>query len=475
MMSHRPPAGEDPDRHLARRFSRAVKEDGVLESGDTIVVALSGGVDSSVLLHLLRFSDQLPPIQLQAAHFDHRMRPGSEGEALWVKGLCRAWRVPLHTGISDEVPGSEEEARDLRYSFLVEVREREKASWVLTAHQADDQAETVLFRIFRGTGLRGLAGIPKQRTPGFYRPLLGFSRHELLTYARRMKVRFLEDPSNRSLVAARNRIRNQVLPELEAGPAPRIRESLRRLARLAEENEAAWESLLPGLLDGVHTEEGGQVFVVRSGLLAYDPALQTRLMREILTRSGVELDEVGTRGLMEFTRTGASGRAFSLPGGARFVRDFERFRLEVPGVQESAGELGVGAKRERSGTLLISGPETGSGAVCLGGKSFRIEWGASEPSGCGQVLAIPISDAVFPLTFRGWVAGDRIKLDYGTKKLKKLFGEAKVPQEDREKIPVLVDAEGNVLWVAGFASSALVKPRDGSGVLFLGIRNVDWN
>ncbi|MFH1765094.1 MAG: tRNA lysidine(34) synthetase TilS [Gemmatimonadota bacterium] len=425
------------------------------------MVALSGGVDSLVLLHLLRFARSLPSFQIVAAHFDHRMRPNSGEDRLWVTGLCRAWNVPLHTTEADPPPASEEEARERRYGFLTEVKGREDAKWILTGHHGDDQAETVLFRVIRGTGLRGLAGIPSTRAPGVYRPLLPFSRDELLDYARSRGVRFLQDPTNRELTYPRNFLRHLILPQLQDGPAPRAKEALRRLARLARENEDAWESLLPRLLESVLEEDNGAFFIVRGGLLAYHPAVQTRLLREIFRRSGVELDEAGTRAAVEFTRSGASGRFLTLPGRVRLTRDFDRFRL---GEAERSGE---------DKPLIVSEPTAGSGEVTIGGRCFRVVWGAQEPKGCRAMVEIPLSGVDFPLMLRGWKPGDRIHLSYGTKKLKKLFSEARTPVYMRSRTPVLLDGSGRVLWVARIASSTFVQDRKGSAALFLGIRNVD--
>jgi tRNA(Ile)-lysidine synthase len=453
------PSGRGFD--LVARFAKNLKGDGTLAPGDRLVVALSGGVDSVVLLHLLRFTRGLPPFEIIAAHFDHRMRPKSEEDLLWVTGLCRAWGVPLRKGEADSPPTSEEAARDGRYDFLLSVMRQEEASWILTGHQGDDQAETVLFRVLRGTGLRGLAGIPRERGPGVYRPLLPFDRDELLEYASRERITFLQDPSNRDLAYPRNFLRHQILPQLQAGPAPRVKKSLRRLARLARENEDAWESLFPRLLDGVVAEEDGDLFIVRSGLQAYHPAVQTRLLREILRRSGIELDEAGTRAVVEFTRTGASGRSLSLPGDVRLTRDFDRFRL---------GEM------ERSGEgkpLVLSGLTVGSGKITIGGRCFLAVWGPDKPEECKSTVEIPLSGLEFPLLLRGWEPGDRIHLSYGTKKLKKLFAEARTPVDQRGRTPVLQDGSGRVLWVAGFASSTFVQLRKGSETFFLGIRNVD--
>jgi tRNA(Ile)-lysidine synthetase-like protein len=348
-----------------------------------------------------------------------------------------------------------------------------------------------------------------------------------------MKIPFRTDPTNRDLTIPRNYLRHRIIPQLQSGPAPKIRESLVRLAALAGENEMAWESLLPGFLDGVLKEDKGSVFIVRSDLLAYHPAVQTRLLREVLRRQGIEPDEAGTRVLLEFTRTGVSGRSLSLPGGWFLVREFDRFFL--------TDSLGAGSGE----SLIISGPEEGREGIVLGDKGFEIRWGRKgsggaeargaktsrattgavkdspantggaktsrattgavkgSPANTGgskadgtttgradtggantgsgistwggeETLEAPVSAFRFPLTVRGWTAGDRIELGYGTKKLKKLFSEAKVPLSERKRVPVLSDAEGRILWVAGVALSSTLQDHIGSGDLFfLGIRDVD--
>jgi tRNA(Ile)-lysidine synthase len=287
---------------------------------------------------------------------------------------------------------------------------------------------------------------------------LPFSRKELEAYAEEQNLRSLSDPSNRDLSHPRNFLRHTVLPMLEDGPFPKARESLHRLARLAQENEDAWEGVMPGLLERILGEDEVGEFVVRTALLAYHPALQSRLLREVLLRAGIQLDEAGTRAALEFTRTGVSGGGLSLPGGSRFVRDFDRFRI---GPAESSGE---------NRPLLLSEPVTGSGGFILNGVRYLAAWGTEVPVGCTETVELPLSSLSFPLELRGWVSGDRIVLPFGTKKLKKLFAEAKTPSSQRSQIPVLVDAEGEILWVAGLASSSAIETEKDSGTYFLGVK-----
>jgi tRNA(Ile)-lysidine synthase len=446
--------------NLAHRFSQHLADQGRVGPGDRLVVALSGGVDSLVLLHLLRFGEGFPADDLLAAHFDHNMREASGADALWVRGLCRAWGVEVKLARAEVPPSSEEEAREARYGFLLDAYRQVDGRWLLTAHHSDDQAETVLFRALRGTGLRGLAGIPSTRTPGILRPLLPFGRREIQEYANAVGLRPRQDASNLDLANPRNFLRHEIIPKLEEGVAPRARKSLNRLARLARENEDAWQSLLPTLMDGVVKEDEGRVFIVRSGFLAYHPAVQARLLRDVLRRFGIRLDESGTRAVLEFTRTGASGRSLDLPGGYSLTREFDRLQVRIS--DSVTGDH----------PLVLEGPAAGVGEVLVSGKRFAVVWGEELPESCDETLGVLLSALEFPLRLRGWLPGDRMAFPYGTKKLKKLLAEARIPVSERGRIPVLLDARGRVLWAAGLASSVSVQVGTSKPTYFFGIREI---
>lgn len=448
-----------PVSSLSQRFVRHVRRRGLLGTGDRVVVAVSGGLDSVVLLHLLRFgAEDLAP-QLHVAHFDHRMRPGSEADARWVRGLSAAWDLPFRFGAASAPPTSEAEARVQRYAFLEEVRSEVGARAVVTAHHADDQAETVLFRVLRGTGLAGLAGIAERRAPGVVRPLLPFFRAELEAYARAARIRHLEDPTNRLSAFARNRIRHALLPWIESEIAPRARRALVRVSCLAHEAEAGWESLLPGLLAdvGAHVREG-RIVLARSRFVAYHSYVQARILHNLLRRFGTTLDEAGTRAALEFINFGESGRTMTLGGGVRLAREFDRIT-----VYEESGEQ----PGERP--LRIHAFGSGTGVFVVGGRRLRATWSSEAPPSGQWCEAFDPQGVELPLTLRGWRPGDRLRLPYGTKKLKKLFGERRIPARERSGVPILVDGRGVVLWVPELARSVDAPVAAGRPAFFIAL------
>jgi len=419
--------------------------------GEHVLVALSGGIDSVVLLHLLRFHTPDLELRLTAAHFDHRMRNDSAGDALWVRGLCRAWSVALETGAATAPPTSEAAARTVRYAFLTAAAERCSAERIATAHQADDQAETVLFRMARGTGLRGLAGIPARRGR-LVRPLLPWRRAEIVAYARRARLRWREDPTNTDTRLARNRVRHFLVPALEyVRPG-----AVRSLLRLAAEAKAATVALEAGaeqaLEAAIIEQDRAGIQLARAKLLGYHPQVRARILRCAAARVGRAPGRAGTRAALAFISEGTSGGAVDLGDGLRLERHFDRFRI---------GRIPALAADE---SLQIDEPGSGQGVARIAGRRFRAEWsltaGAAVASHDIAIRCDPIL-LRFPLELRAWRPGDRIRLAGGTKKLKKLFTERQLPRPERSRLPLLADAGGHVLWIAGVAVAALTEPEPG--------------
>jgi tRNA(Ile)-lysidine synthase len=229
-----------------------------------VVVAVSGGADSVALLRvLLSLQSSHPAVgamqsELAVGHFNHRLRGAeSDGDAEFVAKLCDRLGVPFHRGVADPLPAgaalSEAAAREQRYAFLQQLAEQLGARYVAAAHTADDQAETILHRVLRGTGLAGLAGMPSVRPLGpavtLVRPLLGLARDELLGYLSTLQQNFRQDSSNFDLRFARNRIRHELLPLLKEHYAPGVSQSLLRLGALAADSSAIIADLAENLLN----------------------------------------------------------------------------------------------------------------------------------------------------------------------------------------------------------------------------------
>jgi tRNA(Ile)-lysidine synthase len=429
----------------------------ILEEGPDfpgpLIVALSGGLDSCVLLHALRFSGAVEG-EIVAAHFDHGMRDGSEMDADWTRGVCRAWGVPYRRGRAQRVLKSENDARAARYEFFEELAAETPGARVLTAHHADDQAETVLFRIVRGTGFGGLRGIPTRRDPGFVRPLLDFWREELEGYAAAVGLRWREDPTNEHLGYARNVLRRSILPDLEQRVAPGAREALTRLARIAGRNEDAWAEVLPSLLEGLGADHDS---VDAAATRAMGAALRGRILRELAERAGVTLDERATERAVAFSATSRSGSVLQLGDGLVLCRELDRLRF-VRSLSE------VADPPAGEGILVIDGPGPGQGSLVLGGRETRVRW---KP-GCGGPAqeepkrdvdplraSFPLDHLRFPLLVRSRRPGDRITRSGGTSKVKKVLLESRVPSRERARVAVVTDADGVVVWLAGVAQSAI--------------------
>jgi tRNA(Ile)-lysidine synthase len=455
-----------------------------------VVVAFSGGMDSLVLLHLLRFTPGLGRLELLAAHFDHGMRVGSSDDAAWAQGLCRAWGVPLHRGASETPPSREAEARTLRYRFLESVRKAVGGGVVLTAHHADDEVETLLFRLLRGTGPDGLQGIPEWREPGVGRPLLPFRRQELEGYAGACALRPREDPSNRSLAFARNRIRHQLLPLLET-IHPGAWRALRRGAELAAERSRAMAYLLQPHLDAVVEEgEAATLRFHRDRFLDHPPEVQAELLRRLVDSLGTRLSRRATTSALAFMGRSTSGKSVELSGGIRLSRDFEWLILDRHGTRD----LGPGSGLSSSGETVVGHPGGGGdhpalhlsadgvpadGSLRLGRRTYQVSWraGGTPPergetrTGPGVDATLTLSVGESPLELRGRRPGDRVRMPGGTRRLKRLIGELRIPRGEREELPLLVDRGGAVVWIPGRWRSPALDPGAGTNTWTIGVRD----
>jgi tRNA(Ile)-lysidine synthase len=273
---------ESPTQHrLIQETISFIRRRALVREGDKVLVAVSGGLDSSVLLHSLARVARTLGVQVEVAHVDHGTRgEASEREAMWVKVLAERLHLKLHAlRIVPPERSNQDELRNLRRKALFELAKDLGCQRIATAHHADDNAETFLMRAMSGTGSNGLAGMRPKDGP-WIKPLLSATRSELEDYARAHRLAWVEDPSNERGVYLRNHIRNVLIPQLEESRAGSLR-NLARAAERIEEEETAWDAWMETQL------EGPKETLSVAWLERWPAPLQRRVLRFWLKRLGL--------------------------------------------------------------------------------------------------------------------------------------------------------------------------------------------
>ena len=409
------------------------------------LVAVSGGPDSVALLDLLHATLDVHQLDLVVGHFDHGIHPASARVAEGVRALADAYRFGFEQGRAELGAGaSETAAREARYAWLEATRVRVGAGILLTAHHADDQAETVLMRSLEGSGPAGLAGMASKRG-SLVRPLLPFRREALLRYVRARGLPVWDDPANRDPRHLRAWLRGDVLPTLRAR-LPRVDESLLAVARHAARERAAWNAVLELLPGADFRLERGGFSVAARGLSGYDSALGVTLLMTAARRVGCRLGPTRATRALRAAARGTSGTIVELGGGWTAELAF--------------GRLIVG-RAEGAPTPASRSVRGAEGRVEWGGWSLR--WRSETAPPRQERAALTAWFAPGPLVVRPWVAGERIRplQGRGGRLLVRLFQDARVPRSRRAAWPVLAGPDG-LVWVPGVCRSDALLPAAGT-------------
>jgi len=402
--------------------ARTIRRRGLLSPGQPVLVALSGGPDSTALLvalHALWQRDAVGPVR--ACHVDHGLRVGSERDAEHCRALCQALGVPFEARrVAVRAGNRQEQARRARYAAL---RAAAGGAAVATGHTQSDQAETVILRLLRGAGARGLGAIPPRRGRGtVVRPLLDVGREEVLGYLRHRRLVWLLDPSNAAGDYLRNRVRREIVPALVA-LAPAAERVLARAADLLRDDDRALERSARRLVAGGGAE--------RRRLAAAPAAVQRRAVR-LLWRAAT-----GSRRGLEAARVEAVLHLLARPGEGR---------VSLSGGLEaraSGDRLEIGPPQPAAEPLALAVPAPGAFPLPAANLCLRFEAPGEE----GPFLR---EGAVsWPLWLRTRRAGDRIRpaRGRGSKKLKAWLIDRKVARARRDRLLLLAEAGGRVLWI----------------------------
>jgi len=397
---------------MLNKLQSFIRRYDLVQSGEHVICAVSGGADSMALLWAMYLLKEKLQIKVSAAHFNHGLRQQeSDRDEAFVREFCQRYEIPLFCTKEQVVAGRkglEAAARDARYAFLNTLPGK-----IATAHTADDNAETVLMHMVRGTGLKGLGGIAPVRGK-LIRPMLEVTRQDVLALLEEYHVSFVQDSSNDTDLFLRNRLRHHVMPLLRQ-ENPCLAENLTAMALQLREDEKA---LSQPAEDSVER------------LSAMKPALRSRALAAFLQENGVkepEREHIALAEKLVFSHKPSAKAGF--PGGITVSRNYGRLEATADTLDWEPVELPC------PGELEI--PELNLRVRCLPAHQKVNEKRRFTVVPTGRIVV------------RSRQAGDEMRLSGGTKQLKKLFIDRKIPANRRTQIPVVAD-EGGVLGVCGF-------------------------
>ncbi|MBU4376251.1 MAG: tRNA lysidine(34) synthetase TilS [Candidatus Omnitrophica bacterium] len=453
------------------KVKQTIKKKALIKKGDRIVVGVSGGPDSVALLNILADIGRTYDIKLFITHLNHKLRgEAAHLDADFVKHLAKRMRIPCL--IEEEDVKSlakrlkmsvEDAAREARYALYERAAKKFKADKIATAHTLDDQAETVLMRLLKGSGSLGLAGIPYKRRAGRFlviRPLLDTPRKDIEKYLKKNKIGTRLDASNLENVYLRNKIRNQLIPFLEKTFNPNIKEGLSFLAVILSDESSLLSEIAGRKMKQVEHPAGKATALSVKALSCLHPALQRIVVRLAIAKVKGNLKNISYKhwSAIEAILNGTEQKSVNLPEGIRVVKSGDRLlflakdsakktdhyfskvlKLRIPG-EVAVQELSV----------IIKARAVKNAPSFLKKKDKNTEYVNGDI--LGSVLAV-----------RTRREGDRIK-PLGMKSPKKLhdiFVDEKVPYETRDRLPVILSGN-DILWVAGVKLSDDFKLKDGT-------------
>lgn len=449
----------------------------MLQPQDAVLVGVSGGPDSVALLHALVALGSDLQLRLGIAHLNHGLRQeASDGDAEFVSSLGQWRELPVHSETVDAKAyqqrhrlSPEEAGRRLRYRFYRKIAARGNYAKLALGHHADDNAESILMHVLRGTGPLGLAGIPPVRDGWIIRPLIQVRRSEILEFLNQNKFAYAIDASNQDVRYLRNHIRHHLMPYLEKNYHPKISDALNRLGRIARDEENWQEALLePLMASTVLSETPDHIEFSIEKLAPVHVAAKRRIIRKAVVKLRGSVQPAAFShidAVVALIENGPSSGSLDLPAGLVVCRNGDRLVISQQGsrAKRTPGKPGF--------TPNFHGPHfeypIGASETTLRAQEIGIciqftQIPVPEPSALSaagqQVAFFDMGRISFPLVLRNVRPGDRfVPLGAGgTQKLKKYFINNKIPRDRRRECPVLVSGE-KIIWLVGHRIDDSVK------------------
>ena len=432
---------------LLPQLKKTIARHGLFKRGDKVLVACSGGADSSALLAALMELREEYGLRIAIAHFNHRLRRSANDDERFVIRMAQKLRLPLYVRREDIRAFAakyglniEEAGRERRYKFLRETAGRIGATRIATAHTLSDQAETVLMRIIRGSGPTGLGGIAPSIDGLIIRPLIEVERREVEAYLRARKIPYREDETNRDLRYQRNRVRRRLIPYLERNFEPKIVTHLGTLAEVSREEERVWQQLSQAEAERAVFRKKGRILLNARRLSSLPPATGRRLVRAFLTAIKGDLRRFSF-GDVEAVRCLAERKEATLPGNLVLRREKGLISIK----QKPGPAIGYEYEWDRKKSLVI--PEVG---LSFSGRMIKEGKAKLPPYNNHRRALVDAAKLRLPLLVRNRKEGDLYRPfgAPGRKKLKEIMRAKGIPLGERDRRPVFL-SRGKIVWVLG--------------------------
>lgn len=445
-------------RATVQKVKQTIQKHGMINRGDRVLAAVSGGADSVCLFHILYRLEQELGFTLTVAHLNHGLREAAAADEEFVKQFCKLHGVPCYSKTEDvrryaEEKGRtlEEAGRELRYRFFHETAKNIGAACIVTAHNQNDNAETVLLNLLRGTGIDGLCGIPYVRDDKVMRPLLTVSRTEIEAYCEENELVYRTDESNADNSFTRNRVRNELIPFLQERFNPSIIEGLTAMTESISEDAEFLDSYARRLFERLDSPmpKRTPVMLHMESLALVQPSVQVRLIRLALQKANASCGEIGKKHLSAVLALldKQTGSGVDLPGG---MRAEVRYGWLVFERKEKFVKKNVDFSKKNRFCIAVE--EEKDYNIEVTGKKFTFSVLDIEKAPKGEQVTLLDYDMVahLPLYLRSRQAGDKLAVygDGRRKTVKSLLIDQKIPREEREKLPLLCSGD-EVLAIPG--------------------------
>jgi len=435
---------------LFSRFEKTISEYKMFSEGDGVVAAISGGSDSVCMLHLLCRVRENMGIKIYVAHINHMIRPTASRDEAFVKNLCEKWNIPfysLHKNVAEiakqEKISTELCGRNIRYAFFEEVLNKTGSRAVLTAHNKNDNAETFLMHLLRGSGSGGLSGILPVRD-NICRPLLDFTKEEIENYLKEHNVPWVEDETNALSLYTRNIIRNEIMPLIKK-INPSAEDAILKASCYIKEDD----NFLNSLADKADAVSEKGINLEKFSSLPHP--LQKRVIIKALKNAGFEVSAVTIAAISSLADK-QSGKSFVFPCGGKAVKEYGEIVFLPPEENtDFSYEICVGEK------------------IYLKETEFYVSLQKEKPS----PPYLKLNKQCTKLNVRPPLAGDKFSPSgmSGHKKLSDFFADCKIPKTQRKKIPVFL-CEGKIAAVGSLRADNDFLPLDGEDIIYLKISEV---